>query len=343
LTGSQVSVLQQYQHHNIALSNSAMHQEFLKQVPRLALEWLSIFGVAVLLISMVLQSRSLVDVLPVVSAFAVASFRLMPSINRILGSVQSLRFMKPVIDTLHSEVRLPITALNNDGQPLKLEHEIKVENLIFMYGLESSPALHNISLTIKKGESVGFVGASGAGKSTLIDLLLGLLRPTQGRILVDGQNIENNVNAWQRNIGYVPQSIFLTDDSLMRNVAFGVPDDQIDESALLRALKAAQLWDFVLGLPEGLSTFVGERGVRLSGGQRQRIGIARALYHDPDILVLDEATSALDIETERGFMDAVDALHGQKTILIVAHRLTTVEKCDHLFRLSKGLLVNADA
>jgi ABC-type multidrug transport system fused ATPase/permease subunit len=202
-----------------------------------------------------------------------------------------------------------------------------------------APALDDLSLRIQKGESIGFIGPSGSGKSTLVDVVLGLLTPSPGQVLVDGDDIQKNLRAWQDQIGYVPQSIYLTDDTLRRNVAFGLPDGEIDDAAVKRAIRAAQLEDFVAGLPKDLETIVGERGVRLSGGQRQRIGIARALYHDPVVLVLDEATSALDTATERGVMEAVTALRGNKTILIVAHRLSTVANCDRLYRLEQGKIV----
>jgi ABC-type multidrug transport system fused ATPase/permease subunit len=190
---------------------------------------------------------------------------------------------------------------------------------------------------------VGFVGPSGSGKSTLVDVVLGLLTPDAGQVQVDGIDIRKNLRAWQDQIGYVPQSIYLTDDTLRRNVAFGLPDGEIDEAAVWRAIRAAQLEEFVAGLPTGLDTLVGERGIRLSGGQRQRIGIARALYHDPAVLVLDEATSALDTATERGVMQAVNALQGSKTILIVAHRLSTVAQCHRLFRLELGRIAGESA
>ena len=186
---------------------------------------------------------------------------------------------------------------------------------------------------------MGIVGPSGSGKSTLVDVVLGLLTPDVGQVQVDGQDIQHCLRDWQDQIGYVPQSIYLTDDTLRRNVAFGLPGDEIDASAVQRAIRAAQLEEFVADLPDGLDTIVGERGIRLSGGQRQRIGIARALYHDPAVLVLDEATSALDAATERGVMQSVTALHGTKTILIVAHRMSTVEHCDRLYRMHKGKVV----
>ena len=199
--------------------------------------------------------------------------------------------------------------------------------------------IRNVSLSIAVGQSIGFVGPSGAGKSTLIDLILGLLEPTTGKILVDGRDIAGDVRLWQHNIGYVPQSIFLTDDTLRANIAFGLNKNDIESDSISRALHAAQLSEFVESLPSGLDTIVGERGIRLSGGQRQRIGIARALYHNPPVLVLDEATSSLDLETESGVMDAVEQLHGEKTILIVAHRLSTVRRCDHLVLIDNGEVV----
>ena len=198
--------------------------------------------------------------------------------------------------------------------------------------------MQDVSLVVRRGEAVGFVGPSGAGKSTLVDVILGLFAPTSGTVLVDGLDIQDNLRNWQNQIGYVPQTIYLTDDTLRRNVAFGLGDENIDEQAVVDAIRLAQLEEFVASLPEKLSTVVGERGVRLSGGQRQRIGIARALYHNPSVLVLDEATSSLDTPTEHGVMQAVQALQGSKTVIIVAHRLSTVEYCDRLYRIEDSRL-----
>ena len=204
---------------------------------------------------------------------------------------------------------------------------------------EGRTILDNACLSVARGEIVSLVGPSGSGKSTLIDLILGLLEPEHGEILIDKTPLNSNIRSWQDKIGYVPQSIYLTDDSLRSNIAFGVDPKLVDEEAVNRAVDAAQLTEFILNLDEGINTFVGERGVRLSGGQRQRIGIARALYHNPSVLILDEATSSLDNETEKGFMDAINNLKRDKTIIIVAHRLSTVSNCDKIFKLKSGKLI----
>jgi ATP-binding cassette, subfamily B, bacterial PglK len=259
-----------------------------------------------------------------------------------MGAMQQIRYAKPVVNLLYDEFKMiRSNKLNSQvSKKINFKKDIAINSVYFKYDNASSNALDGINITIKKGESVGFIGPSGSGKSSLVDIILGLLYPDKGRILVDGKNIKENFRGWQDEIGYVPQTIYLTDDTLRRNIAFGVGDSEIDDQAVMRSLRAAQLDDFIGDLKEGLDTFVGERGVRLSGGQRQRIGIARALYHDPPILVLDEATSALDSNTEAGVMDAVNALHGNKTLIIVAHRLSTVEGCDRLYRLDHGKVVD---
>jgi ABC-type multidrug transport system fused ATPase/permease subunit len=289
---------------------------------------------------MLAQNRALEAVLPTLGLFAAAAFRLMPSVNRVLGAVQSLRYGMPVIDTLCAEFKLAVPEIAVTQRSVTpFRATLELNQITYAYPAVAEPALKDISLAIQRGESVGFIGASGAGKSTLVDILLGLLAPDTGEVRVDGNDIQKNLRNWQDQIGYVPQSIFLTDDTLRRNVAFGLPNEQINDAAVHRAIRAAQLEEFVDSLPDGLETFVGERGIRLSGGQRQRIGIARAIYHDPAVLVLDEATSSLDTETERGVMQAITALQGSKTILIIAHRLSTVEHCNRLYRLQDGRVV----
>lgn len=348
LLGRERDFLAQYHLHNIQSARVGQFQATLQQLPRLWLELLAVAGMALLVLSMLAQARDRVSIVTTLGFFAIAAFRLMPSVNRVLAAIQIVRYSLPAIDNLREELRLavPESAPRQQGQRNSIPFfhtDIRATNLTYTYTKAPGPALNDLCIHIKKGESVGFIGPSGSGKSTLVDVILGLLTPDAGHVAVDGKNIQQCLRAWQDQIGYVPQTIYLTDDTLRRNVAFGLPNEQIDDAAVLQAVKSAQLEEFVATLPEGLETTVGERGVRLSGGQRQRIGIARALYHDPAVLVLDEATSALDTTTERGVMQAVTALQGTKTILIVAHRLSTVEHCDRLYRLERGKIVSEGA
>ncbi len=340
LLGRESDFLAQCRLHNSGIARVGQRQTALQALPRLWLELLAVIGLAALVLVMLKQGKPSEALLPTLGLFAAAAFRLMPSVSRALGAMQSVRYTLPVIDTLYSELCLLDTAkLPQRGEPLLFKNALTINKVSFRYPDAEAKTLQNISLAIPHGASVGFIGGSGAGKSTLVDIILGLLTPESGVVHVDGIDIQTQLRDWQDKIGYVPQSIFLTDDSLRRNVAFGLPNDQIDEAAVWRALRAAQLEQFVRDLPEGIDSLVGERGIRLSGGQRQRIGIARALYHDPSVLVLDEATSSLDTDTERGIINAVRALQGEKTIIIVAHRLSTVEHCNHLFRLERGQVV----
>jgi ABC-type multidrug transport system fused ATPase/permease subunit len=343
LLGREAEFLAQYGTHNAQSARVAQHQAALMHIPRLALEILAVGGLAALVFAMVAQGRGMASIAPTLGLFAAAAFRLMPSVNRILNSLNGIRYCAPAVGTVHEELKLkagmPPVERRHAAEGLRFKSEIRMTGLAYSYPGAATPALSGIEMTVRKGEAVGFVGASGAGKSTLVDVLLGLFAPGAGMVLVDGRNIAGDLRAWQDQIGYVPQSIYLTDDTVRRNVAFGLANDEIDDAAVERALRAAQLHDFVASLPQGVETMVGEKGVRLSGGQRQRIGIARALYHDPGVLVLDEATSALDTATERGVMQAVAALHGSKTIVIVAHRLSTVEQCDRLYQLERGRVV----
>lgn len=339
LLGREDNFIEEYRVHSLQSARASRYHAVMQQVGGLWFELLAVLGVVCVVLVMTFRGRSPETIVPIVGLFAVVAFRLMPSANRILLAVQSLRYGLPAIDTLHAEMQLaeavePTT--DPTTRPAPFERDIELADVTYVYPAGAAPALNRAALVIRRGECVGFVGASGSGKSTLINVILGLLPPTSGHVRVDGRDIQLDLRAWQDQIGYVPQSIYLTDDTLRRNVAFGLPHRQIDDAAVARAIKAAQLEDFVETLPAGLETMVGERGVRISGGQMQRIGIARALYHDPSVLVLDEATSALDSTTEAGVMDAVDALHGTKTILIVAHRLSTVAHCDRLYRLESG-------
>lgn len=342
LLGRESDFLARYDEHNLQSTRVGQMQAALQPLPRLWLELLAVVGIMLLVLSMLAQGRDMASIVPTMGLFAIAAFRLMPSVNRVLNAVLSLRYGLAVVNTLHNETRLVIPKNNivaRDTSDPTFQHEIRLLSLGFTYPTATAPALNDLSIFIRKGESVGFIGTSGAGKSTLVDVILGLLPPDAGQVTVDGLDIRHDLRHWQNQIGYVPQSIYLTDDTLRRNVAFGLPDESIDDVAVQRAIHAAQLEDFVDSMPNGIETVVGERGIRLSGGQRQRIGIARALYHDPSVLVLDEATSALDTDTENGVMQAITALRGSKTIIVVAHRLSTVEHCDRLYRLECGRVV----
>lgn len=320
----------------------SMHQKnsFVQNITRLWLEILAISGLLLLCFGMFLQDKTVIEILPVLGLFAAVSFRLMPSISRIVSAINLLRFGTSITEVIASEFKqLEQIESHQVVTKMSFESDIKFSDVSFKYPSSHRSALRNVDISVQKGEMVGFIGPSGAGKSTLIDILMGLLQPDEGCLKVDNKPIDlDNLKGWQRLIGYVPQTIYLTDDTIKRNIAFGIDDNDINEHAVSQAIKAAQLQAFVDELPDGMNTVLGERGVRMSGGQRQRIGIARALYHDPEVLVLDEATSALDTETESGIMDAVVRLQGQKTIFIIAHRLSTLERVDKLFSVERGLV-----
>jgi len=340
LLGREDNFVSQYEVHNVRSAHIGRYKSILQLLPRIWLELLAVIGLAILVLVIIWQGKSLELVVPTLGVFAAAAFRLIPSINRVISAIQGIRFSVPATETLFREnANIDSIKVVSNAPVFSFKHIINLDGINYRYPDTTGMSLSNLTMAITRGTSVGFIGGSGAGKSTLVDVILGLLTPGSGSIKVDGIDIQTNMRGWQNLIGYVPQSIYLTDESLRRNIAFGLPNEMIDEDAITRTIQAAQLDDFVKKLPEGLDTMVGERGVRLSGGQLQRIGIARALYHDPQILVLDEATSSLDMDTERDVMNAVNALHGDKTIIIVAHRLTTVAHCDTLFRIENGSVI----
>jgi ATP-binding cassette, subfamily B, bacterial PglK len=343
LLGRTEDCLAQYELHDAGCATAIGRHQLLQQIPRLGLEFLAVCALAGLVLVMLVGKHSVESLLPVLGLFAAAAFRLLPSANRLINAVQSIRYSLPAIKAVHAEIALsPETtpATTVAARSLHFRDTLTLEGVSFSYPGSHSPTLRDVTIRISHGSCIGFIGDSGAGKSTLVDVVLGLLSPTAGVVRADGTDIRRDLRVWQSYVGYVPQAIFLADDSLRRNIAFGLADQEINGDAVSRAVQAAQLDEFVASLPAGLETFVGERGVRLSGGQLQRIGIARALYHDPQVLVLDEATSALDATTERDVMEAVGALRGRKTLIIVAHRLSTVERCDWLYRLEGGRIVD---
>lgn len=283
--------------------------------------------------------KDLEEFVPQLAVFAVAAFRLLPSVGKINEHLSAVLYALPSLDLIYNDLqevdKLEITETEKDNE-WKFQDKIEIKNVTYAYPDGDVNVIEHANFTIKRGTTVAFVGTSGAGKSTMVDILLGLLAPQYGKIYADGMNVYKNLPTWQKEIGYIPQTIYLSDDTIRNNVAFGMDEKEIDEQAVVHALQQAQLYDFVESLPEGLDTYVGDRGVRLSGGQRQRIGIARALYHNPEVLVLDEATSALDSDTETAVMEAIERLQGHKTILIIAHRLTTIKNADVIYEVGNG-------
>jgi len=302
-------------------------------------------------------------IIPTLSMFAVAAFRIIPAMGRIFNAATQIRYHSYSLDAVCKDMTLldeivpssekePSSAADKkafesetfytpfSGKALRFDKTIELKDVYYQYPNAKKSVLNGISLIIPKQYSVGLVGPSGAGKTTIIDVIVGLLMPAQGEVLIDGKGIKDNLANWQRMIGYIPQNIYLSDDTIRRNVAFGLTNEEIDEEQVWSALASAQLEKFVKSLPEGLDTFIGERGIRLSGGQRQRIGIARALYHNPEVLIMDEGTASLDNETEWEIMQAVRNLCGTKTIIIVAHRLGTVKSCDRLYFIRDGEVID---
>lgn len=278
--------------------------------------------------------------IPQLATFAVAAFRLLPSVGRINEHVNNILYAVPSVDLIYGDLKgiedYQESKGEEEGKEWSFEHGITAKHITYAYPNTDTNVLEDANCVIPKGKTVAFIGSSGAGKTTMADIILGLLAPQRGKILVDGIDVFKNLTMWHHQIGYIPQVIYLSDDTIRNNIAFGIHEDQIDEEAVRTALKKAQLAEFVDTLPDGLDTIVGDRGVRLSGGQRQRIGIARALYHDPEILVLDEATSALDNETETAVMEAIESLQGSKTMIIIAHRLTTIQNADIIYEVGDG-------
>lgn len=315
-------------------------------IPKYIIEMVCMTGLLLAIIFKIFfGQRNYAEFISQLAVFAVAAFRLLPSVGRINEHLSAVLYAVPSFDLIYNDLK-EVETLTTDKEECdyswKFQNKIEVKNVTYHYPNGDVNVIENANFVIKKGQTVAFVGTSGAGKSTMVDILLGLLSPDYGKIYADGMNIYKNLPTWQKEIGYIPQAIYLSDDTIKNNVAFGIKEEEIDEEAVIRALKQAQLFEFVEGLSEGMSTFVGDRGVRLSGGQRQRIGIARALYHNPEILVLDEATSALDNETESAVMEAIEKLQGEKTILIIAHRLTTIRNADVIFEVGEGKVEKRD-
>ena len=318
--------------------------------PRLLIETVAIAGMVLYMMIQLLSGTGAVDIMPQLTLLALVAVRLIPCANRINNHLTSIAYFEPffmgVSDNLQEEIQdenvdyaAETYQKSIDVEKLVIKDKIELKNITYKYPNTDVLIFDNADMEIPIGKSVGIVGTSGSGKTTVVDILLGLLRLQSGEILADGTEVREHYQEWLKNIGYIPQSIFMVDASIRKNVAFGYADEEIDDEKVWEALAEAQLDEFVKGLPEGLDTSIGERGIRISGGQRQRIGIARALFEDPEVLVLDEATSALDNDTEAAIMESINRLHGRKTLIIIAHRLQTIEKCDMVYRIENGKAV----
>ncbi len=326
-----------------------INTNFFGTIPRYIIETITVASIMLVLIFRLRNGTDLNTLLPVLASFAVAAFKLLPSVGKISNYLNNITFLKPSIDLIYHDLKetedmenVVIGDPDDASQHRDNPSVIKVDRLFYRYPKTDNDVLKGVTFEIPLGTSIGLIGESGAGKSTLADVILGILFPEKGRVLYGSMNVHEYPLKWAEKLAYIPQAIYLADESIRKNVAFGIDDDEINEDKVWAALDEAQLKDFVRSLPEGLDTEVGERGVRLSGGQRQRIGIARALYGDPEILVLDEATSALDSETETAVMEAIERLHGKKTLIIIAHRLTTIKNCEYIYRVENGQVVSVD-
>lgn len=342
VSGRENFFIQAFQYYSQIKANNGRYMKMLDSAPRLFIETILVFTILITMLVIMNQGADTSELITIMALFAMAAFRLMPSITRVMALLTQIRYNKPALDIVYHdylmENEVDTEQLKQTDLPRRFKYSIDAVNVSYYYPKQSEAALKNISLSIPIGSATAFIGESGSGKSTLMDTLLGLLNPSEGKIKADGKDILAMKQSWQRNIGYIPQFIFLSDDTILRNVAFGIHEADIDEKSVWRALEQAQLKSFVESLPDGIYTQIGERGARLSGGQRQRIGIARALYHDPQILFMDEATSALDSRTEKEIMNSINQLKGDKTIIIIAHRLSTIERCDKVYEMTNGVL-----
>lgn len=325
----------------------ARNYAVLNNIPRLLIETVFIVSILAFIAIYISGGGNVAAIMTTIATFGVAAMRVLPSVNRINTYITEIAYTQPSLNFVYENLQegmktdamLAERKANAQKEKLKLEDKIQLSHISFHYPDSDKNIFTDAHMEVPRGKSVGIIGASGAGKSTIVDVLLGLLHAQEGEITCDGVNIFKNYESWLAQIGYIPQAIYLIDESIRDNIAFGIDEDKIDDKRIWEVLEEAQLKEFVEELPEGLDTTIGDRGVRLSGGQRQRIGIARALYHDPEILVFDEATSALDNDTEAAVMEAVNSFHGRKTMIIIAHRLNTIEKCDIIYKVENEKLV----
>lgn len=337
--------IEKFRIHALKSTRLLAYIRFIQQVPRPVVETTAVIGMLMVSVLLLWQDRPMSAIIPTLTLFAMATVRLMPSVQQIVSMYTNVRYnmvtINPIYDDLKEleEYNARFLQDRKSNNQITLNRYIELKNVSYSYPETEEQALNNVSISIPKGKAVAFVGASGAGKTTMVDLILGLLEPDEGEILVDGVDIHKKLSAWQQNIGYIPQMIYLADETLRSNIAFGLAEEEIDDDKVMKAIELAQLESLLKQLPKGLDTIVGEHGTRLSGGQRQRIGIARALYHEPKVLVMDEATSSLDNITEKQITSAIESLKGERTLIMIAHRLTTVKNCDTLYFMEEGKIM----
>jgi ABC-type multidrug transport system fused ATPase/permease subunit len=343
LLGKETVFLRKYAQPSKAVATSEAYNELVGNFPKFVLETVTFGGIIAVVLYLLVSGGTMGEALPIIGLYAIAGYRLMPSLRSLFTDVATVRFNRTALEVLYRD----LTELNQESprvapkKRITPSSQIEFRDVSFTYPNTSIAVIHNQTLRIEANTTVGLVGATGCGKTTVVDILLGLLKPERGSLLVDGVEIgPHNLSEWQASLGYVPQTIYLSDDTMAKNIAFGIPEAEIDPKAVERAARTANLHDFVVNeLPKGYDSVIGERGIRLSGGQRQRIGIARAVYHEPAVLVLDEATSSLDGITESAVIEAIAGMAHSKTIIMIAHRLTTVKDCDLIYLLEKGRVV----
>lgn len=341
--------LDTYEKNRYEYAKMLRKQSTINAVPRLLIESMCMVSILSMIGIEVMNGADLKVMLPTLSAFAVASMRLMPSFNRISSYMNNVAYYEPALNYVYENINPENMAdkilheQEASDKPISLKNKIEIKNLVFSYPETDKKIFQHANMEIPVGKSIGLIGPSGAGKTTVVDILLGLLEFQEGEILSDGEDVMKNYPDWLGKIGYIPQSIYLTDSTIRENIAFGIPEEEVDDKRIWSVLEEAQMKEFVAQQEGGLDAMIGERGIRISGGQRQRLGIARALYHNPELLIFDEATSALDNDTEAAIMEAIDSFHGRKTMVIIAHRLKTIENCDIVYEVADGKITRKDS
>lgn len=325
-----------------SLLKSRIFQQTIEQGIRPSIETIAVLGMIFISFILFLEGRPVISLLPTLTLFAFSIYRFLPSLNNIINDYVKIKYYSDLLSPVYKDLeRLNKEKNNKDNKKISFKNKLELKNVSYKYSETKKDVLKDINLTIFKGKAVGIIGETGSGKTTLVDIIAGFLEPINGEIIVDGIDIKNNIESWQENIGYISQFIYLSDDTIYKNIAFGLEEEEINKERVLEVIKIASLKEFVESLPNGINTIIGERGVRLSGGQRQRIGIARALYNDPKILIMDEATSSLDTITEKYIIEAIEKIKKERTIITIAHRLSTVKNCDILYVIKEGKIVDS--